>query len=149
MPPTAILYLHGGGYVLGSAFGYRALAGALAMAAEAAWSCPSTAWRRSTRSPPPLTTPCGAYTWMLDRGDAPRQIVLAGDSSGGGLAMSLLVGAPAATCRCPAAPILMCPGIDLRSIGSTRRPRRREGTGMTIALARRPTSTGTRSTTRS
>ena len=32
--PPSILYLHGGGYILGSAFGYRPLAGALAVAAS-------------------------------------------------------------------------------------------------------------------
>src|SRR5439155_19207813 len=33
--PVSLLYLHGGGYVTGSAFGYRHLAGALAAAAAA------------------------------------------------------------------------------------------------------------------
>ena len=54
----ALLYLHGGGYLLGSAFGYRPLAGALAaVAGEVHAASRSTAWRPSTRSRPRSTTP--------------------------------------------------------------------------------------------
>ena len=55
-PDASVLYLHGGGYVSGSAFGYRHLAGAIAVAAQASVLVVTTGWRPSTRIPPPCTT---------------------------------------------------------------------------------------------
>ncbi len=54
----ALLYLHGGGYVIGSAQSHRHLAAAIAEAAGAAapWR-PITGWRRKTPFPPPWTMP--------------------------------------------------------------------------------------------
>jgi monoterpene epsilon-lactone hydrolase len=54
--PT-VLYLHGGGYVMGSAFGYRAHAGALAAVRRPACSCSIIGSRRSIRFRQRLRTP--------------------------------------------------------------------------------------------
>ena len=51
--PATVLYLHGGGYVFGSPFGYRPHAGAIAMAAQTAVLLPTIASLPSTRSPRP------------------------------------------------------------------------------------------------
>ena len=45
-----------------------------------------------------------AYSWMLDRGIGPDEVTLSGDSSGGGLVMSLLLTLKRAGCPNPAAP---------------------------------------------
>src|SRR5215217_4205413 len=82
-PPT-LLYLHGGGYVLGSAFGYRPLVGAVS-----------------------------AYRWMLERGVDAGQVTMAGDSSGGGLVVSLLVRLKELGLPQPGGAILFCPWVDL------------------------------------
>ena len=88
--PT-LLYLHGGGYVLGSAFGYRHLAGALAAAAGT--GVLAVEYRVAPEHPYPaaLDDALRAYEWMLERGTPASRIAVAGDSSGGGLALSLLL----------------------------------------------------------
>jgi epsilon-lactone hydrolase len=47
-----ILYLHGGGYIVGSAYGYRRSAGRWSRPPASARSCRTTGWRPSIRSPP-------------------------------------------------------------------------------------------------
>ena len=56
--PAALLYLHGGGHIAGSAFGYRPLAGALAEQAGPALWCRTTGSPPSIPSRPPSRTRC-------------------------------------------------------------------------------------------
>ena len=56
--PPRLLHLHGGGYVIGSAFGYRPLAGALALAADTGVLVPDYRLAPEHRSPRPSRTPC-------------------------------------------------------------------------------------------
>ena len=89
--PAAVLYLHGGGHVAGSAFGYRHLAGAIATAARA----PALVidYRLAPEHPYPAAVQdaVNAYLWLHDTGGDEGKIVVAGDSSAGGLVMSLLL----------------------------------------------------------
>jgi monoterpene epsilon-lactone hydrolase len=110
-PPT-ILYLHGGGYVLGSAFGYRPLAGALAAAAGTAAVVPEYRLAPEHRFPAALDDALRAYEWLLERGTPAERLTLAGDSSGGGLTMSLLVAAKQRGLPLPGGAVLMCPAVD-------------------------------------
>ena len=89
-PPT-LLHLHGGGYMIGSAFGYRPLAGALALAADAGVLVPDYRLAPEHPFPAAIEDAVTAYRWMLDRGVAPEQVRIAGDSSGGGLVISALL----------------------------------------------------------
>jgi len=111
--PATLLYLHGGGYILGSAFGYRALAGALAAAAGT--GALVVEYRLAPEHPYPaaLDDVLTAYAWMLERGTAPGDIVLAGDSSGGGLTMTTLLAIAQRGLPMPGGAILFCPGVDL------------------------------------
>ena len=54
-----------------------------------------------------------AYRWLIDRGTEPEQIVIAGDSSGGGLALSALLTLERDGLPQPGGAILLCPGVDL------------------------------------
>ncbi len=111
-PPT-VLHLHGGGYTLGSAFGYRALAGALAMAAEAGVLVPDYRLAPEHQFPAAIEDVLAAYRWMQDAGAAPTEIVLSGDSSGGGLVVSVLLTLKQRGLPLPGGAVLMCPWIDL------------------------------------
>ena len=111
--PVTLLYLHGGGYVLGSAFGYRAQAGALAAAAGAAALVPEYRLAPEHPFPAALEDARRAYAWLLDRGTDPWQVVVAGDSSGGGLALSLLLSLGQAELPMPGGAVLLCPWVDL------------------------------------
>jgi epsilon-lactone hydrolase len=110
--PT-VLYVHGGAYVTGSAFGYRANGGALATAAETAVLVPDYRLAPEHQFPAALDDCVTAYRWLLKRGTDPSQLAVAGDSSGGGLALSLLLTLRKLGEPLPAALVLQCPVIDL------------------------------------
>ncbi len=88
--PT-VLYLHGGGYVAGSAFGYQPHAGALAAAAQTGVLVPDYRLAPEHPFPAAVEDALSAYGWMLEQGIAPERIAVAGDSAGGGLVLSLLL----------------------------------------------------------
>jgi acetyl esterase/lipase len=110
--PT-LLFLHGGGYVMGSAFGYRHLAGALAVAAGTGAVVPEFRLAPEHPFPAALEDAMRAYLWMLDSGTDPRQVVLAGDSAGGGLALAVMLSLRHQGIALPGGAVLMCPGVDL------------------------------------
>jgi monoterpene epsilon-lactone hydrolase len=82
-----ILYLHGGGFVLGGANTHRALASHLAHQTHMA--VVAIDYRRSPEHPFPAARDDAlcAYQALLDGGYSPRQIVIAGDSAGGNLCL--------------------------------------------------------------
>jgi acetyl esterase/lipase len=87
--PRAVLYLHGGGYVLGSARMYRPLAGYLSRAAGAVVY--TLDYRRAPEHPYPaaLDDAVAAFTELVERlGYPAERIAIAGDSAGGGLAVA-------------------------------------------------------------
>jgi monoterpene epsilon-lactone hydrolase len=111
--PATLLYLHGGGYVLGSAFGYRPLAGAVAAAAETAVLLPEYRLAPEHPFPAAVEDAVRAYQWILDSGTEPAQVSVAGDSVGGGLVLSLLLMLKQQGLPLPGGAILLCPGVDL------------------------------------
>jgi epsilon-lactone hydrolase len=111
--PPRIVHLHGGGYVMGSAFGYRPLAGALALAADAGVLVADYRLAPEHPFPAAIEDAIRAYQWVLDRGVAPEEVTISGDSSGGGLAVSLLLTLERRGLPCPGGAILMCPWVDL------------------------------------
>ena len=121
----AILYLHGGAYVMGSIASHRALVSRLAVAA----GCRALAveYRLAPEHPFPAAVEDAvrAYEWLLSHGREARQIVLAGDSAGGGLAVASLVALRDAGAPLPAAALLLSPWTDLevsgRSVGTVGR----------------------------
>ena len=112
LAPTVLL-LHGGGYVMGSAFGYRHLASALAAAADACVIVPDYRLAPEHPFPAAVEDAVRAYVWMLDSGVPAEQIVLAGDSDGGGLALSVQATLRRQDLPLPGGSVLLCPGIDL------------------------------------
>jgi acetyl esterase/lipase len=117
---ACVLYLHGGGHVAGSAFGYRHLAGAIATAARAAVLIID--YRLAPEHPYPASVQdaVNAYLWLRDTAADAGKIVVAGDSSAGGLVMSLLLALRERGLPLPAGAVLMCPWLDLT--GRTQRP---------------------------
>lgn len=112
-----ILYLHGGGYVAGSPETYRPLVARLCKAAEA--PALSIAYRLAPEYPFPaaLRDVIDAYRHLTGKGLAPESIVLAGDSSGGGLAFAALLAIRNAGLPMPAACVAMSPWADLTLSG--------------------------------
>jgi epsilon-lactone hydrolase len=115
--PATVLYLHGGAYVLGSAFGYRPLAGALALAAETAAVVADFRLAPEHPFPAALDDALQAYRWIVEQGTEPQRVTVAGDSSGGGLTLSLLLRIKEEGLPQPGGAVLFCPGVDLTGAG--------------------------------
>jgi monoterpene epsilon-lactone hydrolase len=111
--PTRLLYLHGGGFVMGSAFGYRPLAGALAVAADLTVLVPEIRLAPEHPFPAALDDATSAYLWLLDQGAPAEAITIAGDSSGASLVMSLLLTLRSQDLPQPGGAALLCPGLDV------------------------------------
>jgi len=109
----AILYLHGGGYVMGSANTHRSMVGEISRAAQAAALLVD--YRLAPEFPFPAAVEDGvaAYRWLLDQGFAPKNLAIAGDSAGGGLAVATLVSARDQGLPMPAAAVPISPWSDL------------------------------------
>jgi acetyl esterase/lipase len=108
-----VLFLHGGGHVAGSAFGYRHLAGALAMVSRRPVLVPEYRLAPEHPFPAALDDARRAYLALLDDETRPEQLAVAGDSSGAGLVMSLLLALRNAGDPLPGRVLLMCPWVDL------------------------------------
>ncbi|HJY96284.1 MAG TPA: alpha/beta hydrolase, partial [Streptosporangiaceae bacterium] len=118
--PATLLYLHGGGHIAGSAFGYRPLAGALAEQAGTGVVVPDYRLAPEHPFPAALQDAVRAYRWLLDRGAT--RVTVAGDSSGCSLVMSFLLSVKQQGLPMPAGAILFCPWIDLPAAGRDRSP---------------------------
>lgn len=112
-PEPTVLYLHGGGYVLGSAFGYQSHAGALAAAAQTGVLVVDYRLAPEHPFPAALDDSLNAYRWLLDQGVAPERVTIAGDSAGGGLVMSLLLSLKRDGEPAPGGAVLLCPWLDI------------------------------------
>ncbi|MFT3716887.1 MAG: alpha/beta hydrolase [Gordonia sp. (in: high G+C Gram-positive bacteria)] len=79
----AILYLHGGAFIVGGVASHRRLAGSIAARSEA--QVLAVEYRKLPDHPPSVSVEdcLDGYRWLLDRGFRPDQIVIAGDSAGG------------------------------------------------------------------
>ena len=118
--PATLLYLHGGGYVTGSAFGYRPLAGALAEQAGTGVVVPDYRLAPEHPFPAALEDAVSAYRWLLDRGAT--RVTVAGDSSGCSLVMSFLLSVKQQGLAMPSGAILFCPWVDLTGAPRDRPP---------------------------
>lgn len=114
-PKATILYLHGGGYVLGSANSYRELLARIARSCKA--RVIAVDYRLAPEHPfPAALDDChAAYRTMIDHGFDPGSLFVAGDSSGGALAVATLVAVRDGGGVLPRGAILLSPWVDLES----------------------------------
>lgn len=106
---TAVLFVHGGGYWLGSAFAYRSLATAIALVSAATVVVPD--FRLAPEHPYPASVMdiCVAYRWLARRVPAHR-IALVGDDTGAMVALSALLRLRSKRHPLPRCAALMSPG---------------------------------------
>ena len=67
----AVLYLHGGGYIVGSAYGYRPLVGALVVAAGVGALVPDYRLAPEHPFPAALEDALSAYRWLVEQPATP------------------------------------------------------------------------------
>lgn len=118
-PDRVILYLHGGGYVMGSIDTHRELVARLSKAAQARGLALDYRLAPENPFPAAVDDSIAAYRWLLAQGYKPGRIVVAGDSAGGGLTVATLLavrdlGAPA-----PAAGVCISPWVDFEAEGES------------------------------
>jgi acetyl esterase/lipase len=108
-----VLYLHGGGFVMGSPVTHRKLAGDVSRASGARVLLLD--YRLAPEHPTPAATDDGvqAYRWLLEQGIAPGSIAVAGDSAGGGLTVAVLLALRDAGDPMPAAAVCISPWVDM------------------------------------
>jgi acetyl esterase len=116
----ALVYLHGGGWVLGDVDSYDPVVRALAAASGVAWL--SVGYRRPPEDPFPaaLDDTVAAVRWTVRHAAAlgldPRRIGVAGDSAGGQLAAAAAGVLRAAGPDRPVLQVLLYPALDLREV---------------------------------
>lgn len=116
---SVVLYLHGGGYVMGSIATHRALTGALSRSTGG--RVLSVDYRLGPEHPYPAAVEdaTSAYRFLLALGIAPGNIAIAGDSAGGGLTVAALVALREAGVALPAAAVCISPWVDLTQSGES------------------------------
>jgi monoterpene epsilon-lactone hydrolase len=114
-----VLYLHGGGFAVGSSRGYRHLAIDISAASGASVLVLDFRLVPETVFPGQLEDAVAAYRWLMARGISPGHIAIAGDSAGGGLTVALLVALRDDGVPLPSCAALLSPWVDLECTGAS------------------------------
>ncbi|WP_439383015.1 alpha/beta hydrolase [Amycolatopsis lexingtonensis] len=119
--PGTILYFHGGSFVFGSPETALSLTGNLV--ARTGFTALSLDYRLAPEHPFPAASDDSleAYRALLESGADPSAIAFAGDSAGGGLAVTTCLRARAAGLPMPAAIVAFSPGLDGTRTGESMR----------------------------
>jgi monoterpene epsilon-lactone hydrolase len=113
-----LLYLHGGGYFGCSAASHRPITVSFAMQGFRVFA-PDYRLAPENPFPAAVDDATSAYRALLAAGHSPPRTVVAGDSAGGGLALSLMLAVRAASVPLPAAAALFSPWTDLAATGDS------------------------------
>jgi acetyl esterase/lipase len=115
-PAKVVLYLHGGGYVIGSLDSHRHLVVEVGRAARARTLAIDYRMAPEHPFPAAVDDALAAYRFLLAEGVQPAAITIAGDSAGGGLAMVAIrdAGLPQPACGWP-----ISPWVDMEAIGES------------------------------
>ena len=111
-PGRVVLYLHGGGYVMGSPHSHRKLAGDVSRSAGARVLVPDYPLAPERRFPAAIESVRALYVTLLAT-VSPNRLAIAGDSAGGGLTAAALISLRDGGARLPAAAVLISPWLDL------------------------------------
>ena len=111
--PHQLLYLHGGGYTVGSARSHRALIAHLGRATGAPVHAPEYRLAPEHPHPAAVDDAIAAYRALRTAGHDAQRIAVAGDSAGGGLAVSMLLRLREAGDALPGSVGLISPWVDM------------------------------------
>ncbi len=112
-----VLFLHGGGFIIGSPALYRHVTWRIATATHA--RVLAVDYRLAPEHPFPaaLEDAAAAYQWLLDQGADARRIAVMGNSAGGGLVFSLMLRLRDEGVPLPGAAVALSPWTDLALTG--------------------------------
>jgi acetyl esterase/lipase len=116
---AALLYVHGGGYVIGSLDSHRHMVSEAGRAAKA-WAL-ALDYRLAPEHPFPAAVEDAVlgYRYLLSRGISPGHIAIAGDSAGGGLVVAAMLAIREAGLAQPACGWCISPWVDMEGIGES------------------------------
>ncbi len=114
-----MLYLHGGGYAGGSHKTHRSLVSEICANGNFSALVPNYRLAPEDPFPAALEDALSSYQYLLRRGYRPEEIIVAGDSAGGGLTMALLYHLKDNQMPLPKAAVLICPWTDLKCTGQS------------------------------
>ena len=118
-----LYYLHGGAYVLGSRRTHRKLAGHMAKAAGIVAVLPEYRLAPENPFPAAIEDAVAVYKALLEAGLGPGDIIIAGDSAGGGLTVATLLSLRHAGVPLPKAAVLLSPFLDVTGSGESMKTR--------------------------
>ncbi|HMA27032.1 MAG TPA: alpha/beta hydrolase fold domain-containing protein, partial [Solirubrobacterales bacterium] len=126
----AVLYLHGGAYLIGSRRTHRGLAAQIALAGNAPVHLLDYRLGPEHKHPAALEDALAAYRDLLASGIDPKSIVVTGDSAGGGLAVALATRLRDAGEPLPAGIAILNGWLDLTCSGSSTSANARRDAGL-------------------
>lgn len=112
-----ILYLHGGGYTCGDLEYAAGIGAVLASRLHCNFFCPAYRLAPEHRFPAALEDALASYRYLLRCGCSPAEIVVCGESAGGGLLFSLCVRLREEGLPLPAGLLAFSPWADLTASG--------------------------------
>lgn len=118
---AAVLFLHGGGYVVGSLLSHRHMVSEIGRAARARTLALHYRLAPEHPFPAPVEDAIAGYRFLLAQGLRPERIAIAGDSAGGGLTVAALVAIRDAGLPQPACGWCISPWVDMQAIGDSMR----------------------------
>ena len=118
-----LLYLHGGAYALGSCDSHRKMVTHIARAARIDAVMPEYRLAPEHPFPAGLDDAVAAYRELLDKGYGPDDIVIGGDSAGGGLTAATLLQLRHGGLPLPRAVVLLSPFLDMTASGESMKTR--------------------------
>jgi acetyl esterase/lipase len=110
---AAILYLHGGGYAIGSIATHRMIAANISRAAGVRLLLIDYRLAPEHPHPAAVEDATAAYRFLLAQGLAPGNIAISGDSAGGGLTVATLLALRDAGDPLPACAVPLSPWVDM------------------------------------
>ncbi len=121
-----ILYLHGGGYVLGSINTHKTLGAKISRSSKSRVLMINYRLAPENPYPAALEDSVAVYQWLIDdEGIDPKNIVISGDSAGGGLTAASILKIRDLGITLPAGGVLLSPWTDLDGTGDSVRTKRR------------------------
>lgn len=114
-----VLYLHGGGYVIGSVKSHRDLMARISRAAKARVLGLNYRLAPEHSFPAAVDDAVAGYRWLLDQGAKPSRVAIAGDSAGGGLTAATLVAIRDQKLPTPGAGVMLSPWVDMEALGAS------------------------------
>jgi acetyl esterase/lipase len=121
---AALLYLHGGGYLIGSPKSHRHLAALLSEVSDLPVFVADYRLAPEHPFPAAVDDAVAAYEGLVRSQIVPQKIAIAGDSAGGGLTLATLIALRDKSDTLPACAVAISPWADLSQAGESHRARK-------------------------